>query len=133
MTYAQTTTVRSSFDDAVTATRQALADHGFGVLTEIDLQATLKAKLGVDVDRQLILGACRPQLAHAALQVEPSIGLLLPCSVVVREDAGVVRVEALDPHVMVSITGNDALSELVAEVADRLEAVLVQVGAGASA
>ncbi len=133
MTYAQTVTVRSSFEDAVAATRRALADHGFGVLTEIDLQATLKAKLGVDVDRQLILGACRPQLAHAALQVEPSIGLLLPCSVVVREDHAAVLVEALDPHVMVSVTGNDALSELVAEVASRLEAVLVQVAAEATA
>jgi uncharacterized protein (DUF302 family) len=100
------------------------------VLTEINLQATLKAKLGVDIDRQLILGACRPQLAHAAIQVEPSIGVLLPCTVVVRESGGQVLVEALDPHTMVSVTDNEALADIVDEVAGRLTAAVGQVSAG---
>ena len=84
MSYALTTTVRRPFADTLAATRTSLADQGFGILTEIDIQATLKAKLDVDVPPQVILGACRPPLAHAALQVEPSVGLLLPCNVVVR-------------------------------------------------
>lgn len=130
MTYTLTTTATGSFDEAVAATKQALADHGFGVLTEIDLQATLKAKLGVDLDRELILGACRPQLAHAAISVEPAIGVLLPCTVVVRESGGEVLVEALDPHTMMSLTDNPALAELVDEVAERLEGALGQVSGG---
>ena len=127
MTYALTTTLTGTFDDAVAATRQALADHGFGVLTEIDLQATLKAKLDVDIERELILGACRPQLAHAALQVEPSIGVLLPCTVAVRQRGDEVLVEALDPHTMVTVTDNDALADIVDEVAERLGAAMAQV------
>ena len=82
--YAISTTLDQPFETALEATRDALADQGFGVLTEIDLRATLKARLDVDVEPQVILGACRPPLAHAALQAEPSIGLLLPCNVVVR-------------------------------------------------
>src|SRR5450759_4050164 len=84
MSYALTTTVRSPFADTLAATRASLVDQGFGILTEIDIQVTLKAKLDVDIQPQVILGACRPPLAHAALQVEPSVGLLLPCNVVVR-------------------------------------------------
>ena len=84
MGYALSTTVERSFDDTLEATRAALSDAGFGVLTEIDVQATLKAKLDADVPPQVILGACRPALALAALQLEPSIGVLLPCSVAVR-------------------------------------------------
>ncbi len=127
MSYALTTTLTGSFEDVVAATRQALADHGFGVLTEIDLEATLKAKLGVDIEPELILGACRPQLAHAALQVEPSIGVLLPCTVAVRRRGEEVLVEALDPHTMVAVTDNAALGDIVEEVAERLGAALAQV------
>ncbi len=125
MSYALTTTVRRSFVDTLDATRASLTDQGFGVLTEIDIQATLKAKLDVDVPAQVILGACRPPLAHAALQVEPSVGLLLPCNVVVRylDDERTV-VEALDPKVMVSLTGNDALSSIADEAGRRLAAAL---------
>ena len=125
MSYALTTTVRSPFPDALAATREALVDQGFGILTEIDIQATLKAKLGVDIPPQVILGACRPPLAHAALQVEPSVGLLLPCNIVVRAmDADTTVVEALHPKVMVSLTQNDALSTVADEAGQRLAAAL---------
>jgi len=120
VSYALTTTVNRSFADTLDATRVSLTDQGFGVLTEIDIAATLKAQLDVDVPAQMILGACRPPLVHAALQVEPSVGLLLPCNVVVRyvdDDATVVQ--ALDPRVMVSLTHNDGLS-FVAEEAGRM-------------
>jgi len=125
VSYALTTTVHSSFDDTLGATRASLTDQGFGILTEIDIQATLKAKLDVDVPAQVILGACRPPLAHAALQVEPSIGLLLPCNVVVRYvDDDTTVVEALDPQVMVSLTGNADLSPISDDAGQRLAAAL---------
>ena len=125
MSYALTTTIRHPFADTLTATRASLADQGFGILTEIDIQATLKAKLDVDVPPQVILGACRPPLAHAALQVEPSVGLLLPCNVVVRAlDDNTTVVEALDPKVMVSLTHNDALSPVADDAGQRLAAAL---------
>jgi uncharacterized protein (DUF302 family) len=125
MTYALTTTVRRPFGDTLAATRTSLVDQGFGVLTEIDMQATLKDKLDVDVLPQVILGACRPPLAYAALQVEPSVGLLLPCNVVIRAlDEDTTVVETLDPTVIVSLTRNDALTSVAAEVGQRLAAVL---------
>ncbi len=125
MSYALTTTVRRPFADTLAATRAALTDQGFGILTEIDMQATLKAKLDVDVPAQVILGACRPPLAHAALKVEPSVGLLLPCNVVIRAlDDDTTVVEALDPSVIVSLTKNDALTFVADEVGQRLTAVL---------
>ncbi|HEX3004161.1 MAG TPA: DUF302 domain-containing protein [Angustibacter sp.] len=125
MGYALSTTVERGFDDTLTATREALAEQGFGVLTEIDLKATLKAKLDVDVASQVILGACRPPLAHAALQAEPSVGLLLPCNVVVRSvDESTTLVEALDPQVMVGLTNNTALADVADEAGRRLSAAL---------
>lgn len=125
MGYALSTTVERGFDATLTATREALAEQGFGVLTEIDLKATLKAKLDVDVAPQVILGACRPPLAHAALQAEPSVGLLLPCNVVVRSvDEATTLVEALDPQVMVGLTNNTALTDVADEAGRRLSAAL---------
>jgi len=125
VSYALTTTVHRSFETTLDATRASLTDQGFGILTEIDIQATLKAKLDVEVPPQVILGACRPPLAHAALQVEPSIGLLLPCNVVVRSlDDDTTLVEALDPKVMVPLTGNDALSSIADHAGQRLAAAL---------
>jgi uncharacterized protein (DUF302 family) len=100
-------------------------NQGFGILTEIDIQVTLKAKLDVDIPPQVILGACRPRLANTALQVEPSAGLLLPCNVVGRtlnDDTTVVA--ALDPRVMVSLTQNDVLSSVADEAGQRLAAAL---------
>ena len=123
--YAISTTLDQPFETALEATRDALADQGFGVLTEIDLRATLKARLDVDVEPQVILGACRPPLAHAALQAEPSIGLLLPCNVVVRSvGPATTLVEALDPGAMVTLTGNDALAPVAQEATARLTAAL---------
>jgi uncharacterized protein (DUF302 family) len=131
MSYALTTTVHRPFDETLTATRDALSGQGFGVLTEIDLRATLKAKLDVDVPAQTILGACRPPLAHAALEAEPSVGLLLPCNVVVRDlGDGSTLVEALDPAVMVTLTGNPALGTVADEAGRRLAAALAALTGG---
>jgi uncharacterized protein (DUF302 family) len=123
----------AAFADAVSAVRGALAEQGFGVLTEIDVRATMKAKLDVDVADQVILGACRPPSAHAAMQVEPSIGLLLPCNVVVRAGDDGSIVEAVDPDALVRWTGNEALAPIAADVGERLRAALAAVeGAGAA-
>ena len=121
MSYALTTTVDQGFDETVAATKERLAAEGFGVLTEIDMAATLKAKLDVDVPPQVILGACRPPLAYAALQAEPSIGLLLPCNVVVRSlDDDHTMVEAMDPDIMKQLTANPGLDAVAAEARERL-------------
>ena len=130
MSYGASTIVELPFGEAVAATRDALAEQGFGVLTEIDMAATMKAQLDVDLPPQVILGACNPPLAYRALQAEPSIGLLLPCNVVVRAvDANHAVVETLDPKVMVTVTGNAALAETAADAATRLAAVLETLGA----
>ena len=124
MTYGTSVVLPQPFDEAVAAVRVALADQGFGVLTEIDMQATMKAKLDKDLPPYVILGACNPPLAYRALQAEPSLGLLLPCNVVVRQtDQGAV-VEAIEPMTMVSISGNPALQPIVDEVAGKLTAAL---------
>ena len=130
MTYALSATVNQPFAPTLDATRAALADQGFGVLTEIDLAGTLKAKVGADIPAQVILGACRPPLAHAAVQAEPSIGLLLPCNVVVRAVGdGTTLVEAMDPEVMVTLTGNKDLVDVAADARERLTAALAAVTA----
>src|SRR5690242_18068445 len=108
MSIALSTRLNTSFPEAVERTRNALAEQGFGVLTEIDMKATLKAKLGEEMEDYLILGACNPPLAHRAVNVDRQIGLLLPCNVVVRSDpdeSGTVLVEAMDPQVLVDVTG----------------------------
>jgi uncharacterized protein (DUF302 family) len=128
MTFTMSTTVAKPYDETVTATRAALGDQGFGVLTEIDLKATLKEKLDVDVAPQVILGACRPQLAHAALGIDPSIAAVLPCNVVVRSlDEGTTLVEAFDPDAMTRLAG-DALCDVAADARRRLDAVLDALG-----
>src|SRR5262245_29274671 len=112
MALAISTTLRTSFDDAVTRTRRALADQGFGVLTEMDVKATLKAKLNEDMEDYLILGACNPPLAHRAVNVDRQIGLLLPCNVVVRadrDDPETIIIDAMDPHVMVQVAEEPGL------------------------
>ncbi len=130
MEYGTTVTTDLGFDDAVERTRAALAEQGFGVLTEIDAQATLKKKLDHDMEQYLILGACNPQLAHQALDVERDIGLLLPCNVVARRDGDATIVQALDPQVMVSLPGRPELQPVADEAAKRLNAALQTVAAG---
>jgi len=117
----------TDFDAAVAAVRRALADQGFGVLTEIDVQATLKAKLDHDMEDYLILGACAPPLAHRALEADRSIGLLLPCNVVVRREGDHTLVQALDPGTMVTLTGLDALESVADEATVRLDAALASL------
>lgn len=131
MGFALSTALRTSFDDAVARTREALAGQGFGVLTEIDMQATLKAKLGEDMEHYLILGACNPPLAHRAVDVNRQIGLLLPCNVVVRADPAdqsTVLVEAMDPQVLVDVTGEERLKPVADEVATKLRAAIDALG-----
>lgn len=125
MGYAISTTVQGGFDETLARTRSALAGQGFGVLTEIDLAATLKKKLDVDIPPQVILGACNPPSAFEALKAEESIGLLLPCNIVVRSiDQGTTIVEAIDPATMHVLTGNDALEPVAARVGGMLRAAL---------
>ena len=112
------------FAEAAAQVRDALKAQGFGVLSEIDMRATLRDKLGVDMGDYLILGACNPPLAHRALGIDASIGLLLPCNVVVRADAGQTIVEALDPQTMVASTCQPALQPVADEAAGRLRAAL---------
>ena len=127
--YGIATTLQADFADAVERTRTALAGQGFGVLTEIDVAATLKAKLGLDMPPYLILGACNPPLAHQALEVDAAIGLLLPCNVVVRAlDGGRVLVEAMDPNVMVTATGNAELKPVADQARARLADALATLG-----
>ncbi len=125
MSYALSVTVDQPFETTVQATRAALGKQGFGVLTEIDLQSTLKSKIDADIAPQVILGACRPPLALEALQAEASVGLLLPCNVVVRSiDGDQTVVEALDPAIMVTLTRNDNLGKVAEDARTRLAAAL---------
>lgn len=131
MTLALSTTVHASFEDAVEKTRAALQEQGFGVLTEIDMQATLKAKLGEDMERYVILGACNPPLAHRAIGVNRRIGLLLPCNVVVREDPateGAVLVEAMNPQLIVQVTDEPELEPVAMEAGTCLQAAIDALG-----
>lgn len=123
-TYGTTLRLDRPFDEAVDAVRAALGEQGFGVLTEIDVRATMKAKLDVDVPSQVILGACNPTLAHRAMEIEPSIGLLLPCNVVVRETADGPVVEAINPAVLAEFTGNGTLEPIANEVGRALAATM---------
>ncbi|MGV9911049.1 DUF302 domain-containing protein [Streptomyces tendae] len=131
MRYGRAITLEGPFEQVQQDVRQALADQGFGVLTEIDVQATLKARLDQDMEPYLILGACNPPLAHRALDADRSVGLLLPCNVVVRGDGDRVIVEAIDPETMVTLTGLDAMTPVVEEAGRRLEAALSSLGPSA--
>jgi uncharacterized protein (DUF302 family) len=123
-TYTLTQTTELSFADAVERVRAELATEGFGVLCEIDVQATLKQKLDVEREPYLILGACNPPLAHRALEAEPDLGVLLPCNIVVYERDGETVVSAVDAERMLSIVDNDELAEVAGEVRRRLATVV---------
>lgn len=128
--YGMARVVRMPYGRAVERVKEALAAEGFGVLSEIDIRATLQKKLDVETRPYTILGACNPPLAHQAFNAEPDIGLLLPCNVVVYERSeGESTVAAIDPEVSLGRVGNDALAPLAAEVKSRLERVLESVAA----
>ncbi|MEV6360046.1 DUF302 domain-containing protein [Nocardia asteroides] len=124
---ALSTTLTTDFDDAVDRTKAALAAQGFGILTEIDMRATLQAKLGQEMEDYRILGACNPPLAHRAVEVDRQIGLLLPCNVVVRrsrDNAADIVVEAMNPQLMVQITAEPDLQPVAAEATTKLRAAI---------
>ena len=124
MNYDRTVRLDRDFATVVADVREALSAQGFGILTEIDVTATLKAKLDHDMEPYLILGACNPPLAHRALDADRTIGLLLPCNVVVRRDGDHTLVQALDPQTMVALTGLEGLKPVADEAAARLDAAL---------
>ena len=128
MALAISTVLNLPFDEAVARTRAALADQGFGILTEINVKDTLKTKIDADMENYLILGACNPPLAHRALEINRQIGLLLPCNVVVRS-TGERRtvVEAVDPDMMVGVTDNEQLQDVAADARTRLDTALASL------
>lgn len=133
MTYHFSKTVELSFEAAVTATTESLKRHGFGVLTEIDVQTTLKNKLGVDFKPYRILGACNPELAHQALLAEDKIGTMLPCNVIVQQHGdGRVEISAIDPVASMQAIGNPALADIAGKVRDRLQQVVEEIGPDAT-
>ncbi len=125
ITYGFSKTVGLSFDDAIPKVTEELKKEGFGILTEIDIQKTLKKKMDVDFRKYRILGACNPPLAHKALNRELELGLFLPCNVIVYEnDAGETVVTAIDPIVALGRIGNPELEPIAKEVAERLQRVI---------
>jgi uncharacterized protein (DUF302 family) len=124
------TRLEMPFDAAVAAVKEALKAEGFGVLTEIDVKATLKEKLGADFREYQILGACNPSFAHRALELEDKIGLMLPCNVIVQEtSSGGVEVAAIDPLASMQAVRNPSLADLGQDVRAKLERVIKSVGA----
>lgn len=134
MIFEETVVLSKPFDAVLAALKFALAAEGFGTLTEIDMQATLKAKVDRDIGRYVIVGACNPKLAIRALDVVPQIGVLLPCNVVVREilgpNGGEVVVEAMDPGLMANVTGNDEMAPIAADARELIGNALARVAAG---
>lgn len=129
-TFTMTTTLDATYDETVQRVRDLLPAAGFGILTEIDLQATLRAKLGVEVPPQVILGACRPQLAHRALEADPRLAAMLPCNVVVAaQPDGATRVDVFDPAVMTSFSDAPDLAAAAAEARDLLAGMLAALDA----
>ncbi len=128
MTYAMKTRTSLGMEEAEAKVRAALADEGFGVLTEIDVAGVLKTKLDLDTTPYRILGACNPHLASDALDKERDVGLLLPCNVVVYEDGDGTVVAAMDPDPMIGIAGNAALEPIAKDARSRLERVIAAVG-----
>jgi uncharacterized protein (DUF302 family) len=128
--YTLTAATTVPFADAVERVRAELKEEGFGVLCEIDVQSTLREKLGVEREPYTILGACNPSLAHEALTAEPQLGTLLPCNVVVYERDGETEISAIDAERMLSIVGNDRLADVAAQVRAKLAAVVERAAHG---
>jgi uncharacterized protein (DUF302 family) len=129
MDYGITVHAPGPFAQTVSRVREALMSQGFGVLTEIDVQATLREKLGEEMEDYLILGACNPPLAHRALDADRRIGMLLPCNVVVRTEDGGTVVEAIDPQAMMALADDPGLARVASEAAGRLRAALDSLAA----
>ena len=130
--YGMDITVKGSIDEVRSKLEKALKAQGFGILTEIDVRQTLKNKLGVDFRPYLILGACNPPLAHQSLEADPSIGLLLPCNIVLQSVPGGIQVSILDPEVMFSVVDpeiQELMSDLPQQVKSRLQAALATLAA----
>ena len=127
--YTLSATTDHSVVDAIERVREELKAEGFGVLCDIDVQATLKEKLGVEGEPYVILGACNPPLAHEALAAEPDLGTLLPCNVVVYLRDGATHIAAIDAERMLSIVGNDDLAPVAAQVRDKLLRVVERAAA----
>jgi uncharacterized protein (DUF302 family) len=125
--YAITRDLEAPFDETVERVTAALADEGFGVLTTIDVSATLRAKLGIETPPYVILGACNPHLAGRGLELEPDLGVLLPCNVVVRETGGTTRIAAMEPNAAMALAGNRQLEPLAAEARERIERAVAAV------
>ena len=126
--YISTTLKNTSFEEAIEKTTAALKEEGFGVLTEIDIKATLKKKLDADFYNYTILGACNPQMAHQALQAENKIGTMLPCNVIVQErEPGTVEVSAVDPAASMMAVQNDALVSIAKDVQEKLNKVIKSI------
>jgi uncharacterized protein (DUF302 family) len=130
MIYGTGITIDRPFAETVERVRSELQAEGFGVLTEIDMTATMRAKLGEEIEDYVILGACNPPLAHAALTADRSIGLLLPCNVVVRATGEGTRVEALDPQIMVQLSDSADLAKVADDASARLDRVLERLADG---
>lgn len=128
--YAIAVKAPGDFGTVVARARTELQKEGFGVISEIDMAGTLKAKIGVEIPPQLILGACNPKLAHQALEAEPEIGLLLPCNVVVRQEDGQVVVSAMDPVSALALTNNPKVDSVAELVREKLVRVLEGIAAG---
>lgn len=120
MSYTFDRIIDAPFEDVDARVRKALSEHGFGVLTEIDVKSTLKAKIDAEIDDYRILGACNPGMAHKAIQVEPRVGALLPCNVILRAVTGGVEVSAIDPVASMQAVGNAELDAIAADVRDML-------------
>ncbi len=128
MIFEEALVLTGPFDEVLSQVKDAFAAEGFGTLTEIDLQATLRDKVGKEMDRYVIVGACNPHLASRALDAEPQIGVLLPCNVAVRESSDGVVVEAMDPGLMASITGNADMAPIAAEARQLVNQALARLG-----
>jgi len=122
------TSLKLPYDEAVGRVKDALKTEGFGVLTEIDVRLTMREKLGIELEPYIILGACNPPLAHRALELEPDIGLLLPCNVVVRAEGSGSRVDIADPQAMLGIVGNKQIGPVAEEAKQRLQRVVAALG-----